>query len=382
MRRMPISCLVSLLVSTVCLAQVTEPIPLAPSTTFVGPGFPPPAPPALPPQPVPVAPPTPTTQKVETPVEIIKEEPPRDTTPKPGRVPEFLGDQTPISSMLILPHGTIEGSGVLFAPSARYFKISDNDSPRPQSREYFSFNYFYGLDNSLNQAAGAGIQHTRIHREIFGLEWAAPDGSLSFGLRLPIDTYNAAHTMDGLDGTSTDLGDLGLIFKYALWEDAAKGSLVSAGLAVVPTTGPGSFGGSEHLKVFHNTGLQPFVGWILPLDRFYLQGFTAVDAVTDLNDVILLSNDIAAGYFLYHNYKGHSITAVVPVAELHVSTPLNHRGVLSMTDPAGAPDQVNLTVGVNFEYLDKSSAGLAFAVPLAGPRTFDFEILAQWRVRF
>src|SRR5262245_16632640 len=51
-------------------------------------------------------------------------------------VPEFLGDQTPMMSIRSLPSGQIIGNGVIYVPSVRYLKISDNDSPRPQSRSY------------------------------------------------------------------------------------------------------------------------------------------------------------------------------------------------------------------------------------------------------
>jgi hypothetical protein len=296
-------------------------------------------------------------------------------------VPEFIGDQAPIGSIINLPAGRIHGPGALYAPSARYFKISDDESPRPQTREYFSFNYFYDLGDSVNRLSG-GIQHTRIHREIFGLEWASDDGSFSVGLRLPIDTYNATGSVAGLDGASTDIGDLSVIFKWLLWEDKATGSLVSTGLAVTPPTGPSPFAGSRDLAVFHNTCLQPYCGWIWPYQRFYVQGFTAVDAPTDLNDVVMLSNSIAAGYFVYQNQRGDGLTAVVPVVELHVNNPLNHRGILRLSDPAGTPDTVDITGGIQFEYKDKSSLAIAFATPVTGPRMFDFEILAQFRWRY
>jgi hypothetical protein len=312
---------------------------------------------------------------------------PQSLPPIPARastaiiVPEFLGDQTPMMSIRSLPSGQIQGAGVLYVPSVRYLKISDNDSPRPQTRSYFSFNYFYNLGDRVNERAGAGIQHTRIHREIWGLEWAAADGSSSFALRLPLTTYNAANTVVGLDGTSTDLGDLAVIFKYLLWQNG-EGSLLSSGLAITTPTAGGSFAGSNSLKVFHNTGLQPFVGWIWCGGNVYFQGFTAVDAPTDLNDVVMMSNSVAAGYFLYQNRNGNSLSAVVPTVEIHVNTPLNHRGIGNFTDPAGTPDMVNLTSGFHFEYQDRSSMGVAFVVPLTGPRLFDFEIVAQFRWRY
>jgi hypothetical protein len=306
----------------------------------------------------------------------------RTPTVKPPRVPEFLGDQAPIGSLRRLPSGQILGTGAIYVPSVRYFKISDNASPEPRTSDTFSFNYFYNLFDDVNARAGGGIQRTRIHREIFGLEWADCDGSWSFGLRLPINTYNAANTVPGLDGTSSDLGDLAAFWKYRIWSDDATGSVLSLGLAVVPTTATGSFGGSNNLKVFHNTCLQPFCGWIWRRDRFYLQGFSAVDAPTDLNDVVMLQNSLGVGYFLYQRAADSGVTAVVPTLEFHVNTPLNHRGVLAMTDPAGNPDQVNLTAGINFEYGDASSTGIAFSTPLTGPRMFEFQILFQVRYRY
>jgi hypothetical protein len=319
---------------------------------------------------------------------------PDEDAPVPGGriIPEMFGDQAPVNSLLMLRPGLADRPpllpggasrpGVVLVPSARYFRIGDDDSPRPQARSYFSFNYFYNLDNEINHLAGGGIQHTRIHREIWGWEWADSSGEASIGLRLPLNTYNAANTVPGLDGTSTDIGDLSVIFKYVLWRDEEGGHLISAGLAVTPPTGPGSFAGSENLKVFHNTSLQPFCGSIWNLGPAYVQHFTAVDAPTDLNDVVLLTNDVGVGYFLYQRDGGSGITAVVPTLEVHVTTPLNHRGILALNDRAGTPDMVNLTGGVNFEYRDHSNLAIGFAVPAAGPRMFDFEILAQFRWRY
>ncbi len=294
----------------------------------------------------------------------------------------MLGDQAPIGSLISLPSGRVQGHGELYVPSARYFRISDNESPEPQDRTYFSFNYLYDLGDTINRLAGGGIEHTRIHTEVFGWEWADSTNTSSVGLRLPIETYNASGFVRGLDGASTDLGDLTIIFKQALWQDKDTGSLLSGGLAITPPTGPSPFAGSRDLAVFHNTCLQPFAGWTWAHERWYLQGFTAVNAPTDLNDVVLLSNSIAAGYFLYQSGAKDGLMAVVPTVELHVTDPLNHRGILALNDPAGTPDMVDITGGVQFEYTDKTSAGLAFAVPVSGPRMFDFEILFQFRCRY
>jgi hypothetical protein len=301
---------------------------------------------------------------------------------KPPRVPEFLGDQAPIGSWRSLPNSQIRGVRSIYVPSVRYFKISDNGSPMPQTAETFSFNYSYNLFDVINTRAADGIQHTRTHREVFAIELADDDHFCSVGLRLPLQTSNAANTIDGLDGTGTDLGDLSVFWKVRVLKDDATGSLLSAGLAVTPTTATGSFAGTPNLKVFHNTCLQPFCGWIWRHKDMYLQGFTAVDAPTDLNDVVMLQNSLAVGYFLYQAGKGCCLTAIVPTVELHLSTPLNHAGVLAMADPAGNADQLNLTGGINLEYGDASSAGIAFVRPLTGPRLFDFQVVFQVRYRY
>ena len=362
---------------------------LAPASAFVV-AQQPPAPPAVLQPPVPAnakAAPTPdpdplvgppALDMLNTALSPKKEE----ETTVPPKVPEFFGDQTPIGSWRSLPNGQIRGMGAIYVPTARYFKISDNGSPLPQTAFTFSFNYFYNLFDVVNTRTGDGIQHTRIHREVFAIELADEDGTGSFGMRLPLNTYNAANSIDGLDGTGTDLGDLTVYWKYRLWRDDASGSLLSAGLAVTPTTAVGSFAGTPNLKVFHNTCLQPFCGWIWRHDAVYLQGFTAVDGPTDLNDVVMLQNSVAAGYVLYQGGKGECLTAVIPTVELHLSTPLNHRGVMAMDDPAGNTDQLNLTGGINFEYGDASSAGIAFVRPLIGPRMFNFQVVFQVRYRY
>src|SRR5262249_31252811 len=162
--------------------------------------------------------------------------------------------------------------------------------------------------------------------------------------------------------------------KGVLWHNDS-GSLLSSGLAITAPTGPGSFAGSNSIKVFHNTSLQPFLGWIWSAGNVYLQGFTAVDAPMDFNDVVLMSNTVSAGFFFYQNRRGVGPPAVVPTVDVHVNTPLNHRGLGNFTDPAATPDTVNLTSGFHFEYKDRSSMGIAFVVPLTGPRVFDFEIV-------
>src|SRR5262249_36027614 len=133
----------------------------------------------------------------------------------------------------------------------------------------------------------------------------------------------------------------------------------------------------------HTTVLQPFVGAVWGMEDFFLHGYVALDVPTSSRDVTMLYTDVGAGYFLRRDERGDSlITAIVPTVELHVNTPLSHRGVLNSTDPAGTPDVVALTSGVTFEFHRRATLAVGLVTPLTGPRPFDWEVLAQLNVRF
>ena len=133
--------------------------------------------------------------------------------------------------------------------------------------------------------------------------------------------------MPGLGGSSTAVGDLSVILKYAPWRDRESGSLVSVGLAVTAPTGPNSFAGSPEAAPLLSTTLQPYVGYLGNFSDFYLHGFSSIDVPTDLRDVTILYNDVGIGYHLYRaRDEGRWITAVTPTFEVHVNTPLDHRG--------------------------------------------------------
>jgi hypothetical protein len=134
---------------------------------------------------------------------------------------------------------------------------------------------------------------------------------------------------------------------------------------------------------FHETTLQPFVGYRFGWGDFFVHGFTSVDVPTDGNDVTMLFNDIGVGYYAYRNRDEDAIVrAIIPTFEVHVNTPLNHRGALNFNDLAGTADTVDLTFGATFELGQRSTLAVAFVTPVTGPRPFDYEILAQLNIRF
>jgi hypothetical protein len=332
----------------------------------------------------------PTLRLVDSPEEIKPEEQPESPMAPPSkrREWEMLGDQTPIGVLTRFPRANgrvLAGAGdeTIVAPGRRGFKISTDESPLPESREYISFNYFGDLFSAANHRAQNTIDHINVHNEIFGLEWATCDQNASLGLRLQLNTFNALSRIPELNGTSTDLGDLSIIFKQVVWQDKEAGHLVSSGLAVTPPTGAGAFAGSKSLAGFKNCELQPFMGYLLDVAPFYVHGFLAFDFPTDGHDVILMDNDLGIGWNLYQSENPNRfLTNLAPTVEAHLSTPLNHRGVLALSDKAGSPDILNLTSGINLRFFDKSELSVGWAVPITGPRPFDYEILAQFRYHY
>ena len=257
------------------------------------------------------------------------------------------------------------------------------ESPRPLDRVYFSFNFYDNLNASINRRLGSSVSNLRVYREFFGLEKTFWDQRASVGLRFPLNSLTADSRFPGLGGTHTAVGDLGMILKYALWDDRETGDVISSGLLITAPTGPASFAGSPStVRGFHDTTLQPFVGFIWNRGEFYLQGFSSVDVPIDARDVTIYYNDLSAGYFVYHDRgSGRLFTGLAPTFEAHVTTPLNHRG-FHLSDPVGTPDVVDLTYGLNVEVLGRSLLRFGIVTPVTGPRPFSLEVLVQYSLRF
>ena len=102
-------------------------------------------------------------------------------------------------------------------------------------------------------------------------------------------------------GTSTSLNDLSLFTKYVLKADPATGSLLSVGLEVTLPTGPSQFAGAKYIQGIHSTEIQPFLGYLLIRDRFYLHGFLSLSAPSSVRDVTMVYNDSGIGYFVYRS---------------------------------------------------------------------------------
>lgn len=306
----------------------------------------------------------------------------------PGASDELLGGRssglappgTPTASVrgVLPPPGTVfdESLADLVAriPNVTRgaFKITENEGPRPTTRAYFSY-YFY--DQVGRNFGGPDVPRITVHQEVFGYEQAFLDDQYSVGVRLP---YNQVLSPGFFNQTA--LGDLTFVTKAVLLENRRTGNLLSAGMAVTVPTGTLPFPSTITGTDLHSTLLQPYVGYIFNRDAFFVQGFTSVIVPTSSSDVTFLANDVAIGYRAYQGCPGAFLTALVPVVELHLNTPLNHRG--TRTDPAGYADSFTVLGGLHGVIRQNSTLGFAVGAPLTGPRPFSLQATVQLNYRF
>jgi hypothetical protein len=289
----------------------------------------------------------------------------------------MLGDLAPLFGAPGLRRGDPPSSAVRF-PWVRGYKMADNQSPRPQDRVFFAFNYF---DNVL-QTPTSGLRNVQVYREFFGIEKTFFDGRASVGLRMPLNTISAEGNMRGVaGGTSTAVGDLTVFLKGILCENRATGSLLSAGLAVTTPNSPSGFAGADFAQSIRTTSLQPFIGYIANFGNGFIQGFSGTNVPTDSRVVTMYYNDIGAGYFLYRAQDpGACIAAVVPTFEVHVNTPLNHRASHGVGAASGTPDVVDLTFGTSVVLGRRVVLSAGVVEPVTGPRPYQLEAVVLLNV--
>ncbi len=281
--------------------------------------------------------------------------------------------------------------------SAGVFKVAENESPMPRDRVFFTYNYFSNLQGpQVGENAPLNTTQTTfgqrgqvrtttevfipsaprvtadLHRQVFGFEKTFLDGFASIELRVPL--VQQSGSVDGY--SSRYAGDLTIIGKYAFLLDPAAGNVLSGGLAITAPTGPSV---NSVQGPIHSTLLQPWMGYIRTVERFYVQGFHSLVAPTDARDVTLLFNDLGIGYFLYRGEPDRVLTAIVPTVECHVTTPLNHR---SADNPIFVPDIVTMTGGVHFGVRGNATLSVGVVTPISGPRPFNVEAFMQFNWRF
>jgi hypothetical protein len=222
-------------------------------------------------------------------------------------------------------------------------------------------------------ATAVTFPQANLHQEVIGFEKTFLDGYASFGMRAPIFQIQGDGSL-----SRSDFGDLSILVKYAWFNDTKTGDVLSTGLVVTVPTGP-DFNLPDG-RSLHPVILQPWVGGILNLDRFYVHGFTSLAVPTDARDALLLFDDLGIGYRLYQSHERAILSYVTPTLETHINTPLNHRG--SQQAGVAALDEVVITSGVHLGLFKDSQLTLGVATPVTGPLPFDLEAFAQFNWRF
>jgi hypothetical protein len=275
-----------------------------------------------------------------------------------GFNPAMFGDQL---------HGTSSSSNLRNGTAALIgrgsFKIADNDSPLPTDRVFINYNYFDRINN------GAGEPTSNLNREVIGFEKTFLNGNASFEMRLPFLQLNNAPE----GASSSSVGDITFVGKWAVINDRETGNVLSVGLAVTAATGDSLGDG-----IPHSTLIQPFMGYLINGDRFFVHGFSALVFSTEGSDSTLWLNDLGIGYWVYRDPNAGCLTGFVPTLEGHLLTPLTHQGAAN----GGIPDIFTFTGGLNAVFRGNSTLGCALAVPVTGPRPYDVEALVSFNLRF
>jgi len=248
-------------------------------------------------------------------------------------------------------------------------KISENDGPRPTDRAYFGYNYYNGLNSSLNPGYG----RVDLHRETAGFEKTFLNGDASFGMRLPF-----SQTTGPAGANNAGVGDLSFLFKYALYNNRETGDLFSAGLVLTTPTGSNPSNFIDGSAPPSSWLFQTWVGFVKNFDRSYVQGISSLVTPTDSRDPTIFWNSVAFGYWLVRNRPERVISGIIPTVEFHVTTPLNQR------DPRGdvfVQDQVNMTSGVHFR-TGRGTFSPAISVPLVSPTPWRVEFMLNYNLLF
>ncbi len=284
--------------------------------------------------------------------------------------PVFVTDQVVVNDPIVVNDIVAIKRVVRQALAARYsgVLITDNDSPRPQDRVYGGYNFYDDIGGAVNP----GVPQTDQQRQTVGFEKTFLGGDASFGMRLPfVQQYGG-----GIPGTN-NVGDLSLLFKYALMNNRETGDLLSAGFVLTTPTGSGDATLVDGTQAPHSTLFQPWVGFVRTFDRGYVQGISSFLVPSDDRDPTLFNNSLAVGYYLYQNAGGF-LSSVAPVAEFHVRTPLSNR------NPSGLvflQDQVNVNGGVHFRF-GRAALNTSVCVPVVGPRPWNVEAIAYFNYNF
>jgi hypothetical protein len=309
----------------------------------------------------------------------------------PAMIGDFIGGAHAVTSTTVSGAPTGIADPVL---THGPYKVAEFESPQPQDRLIFSFNYFDAV-RSIGGFTPTTVTRTNVYREMGGFEKTIFGGVASFEVRAPViqTTNNDSLRID-------DYADTTVLLKVALYRDVHAPTVVSGGLAITAPSGPGipvSTGTTLDLTgpgthTIRDTVIQPWVGGVWSScangNGWYLIGFSSVALPTDSRDVKFWFNDLGIGY-LMPNPGNQYVSAVSPTFEVHAVTPLNHHGDSSVLTTGifnngvvFGNDLVDAVLGVHFISPSGSVLTVGAVTDLTGPRQYDVGAIAQLAIYF
>jgi hypothetical protein len=349
-------------------------------------------------------------------------------------VPNMFGDLAGANSTFVASNITSVGApkvttGTFSLPIAgggsRIGKISENDSPIPRDRVFFSYNHFQNVfqisETPQSPPGPTLLRQEPIDRYTLGFEKTFFDGWTSVEVRMPfmgsIDTQlqTVGYTSGG------NVGNLTVVLKSLLYMDSA--TAVGAGVAIETPTGSDTFTRINTTRLqFRNDAahLLPYIGFVWsPGDPrwgwgsgLFLSGFAQIDINANGNQVNVIDRnnmplqtlgvltdqnlgflDLAAGYWLYRDPDAPRLTGLAAITELHYTTTLQdidringtfNGAALALNSTGNRFDVLNGTIGVQALLFDASSLRVAGVFPLGNDnrRLFDSELQVQFNRRF
>jgi hypothetical protein len=288
----------------------------------------------------------------------------------------------------------------------RRVKISENNSPIPRDRLFFTYNHFH---NAVRVRSATPFD-MNVDKYTPGIEKTLWDGLASVELRTPIATAQNPDVDIFATGPDREsiFGNMNVTTKLLLWQDELDA--VAIGLGINLPTGPDSriFPGQvpDPILTINNDSvhLLPYLGFLrTPNDRVFIHGYVQVDVdangneVLDgfgnsagvLNDQTLLYADLGMGFWLYRAPHNRIVTGVVPTIEVHYTTSLQDADIVrgGILGPVGLGntfnrvDVANATLGTQFHLSSGSTMSVGCALPLSraeSDRQFDAEAIFQF----
>ena len=275
-------------------------------------------------------------------------------------------------------------------------RLQDNNSPIPQNRFFFDYNYFHNVPYT-----SSGVDVNRFTPALERTFW---DDMASFEIRVPMGiTLSSSLTSDlPPDVSHSEFGNIALATKFLLL--ATNECAVAAGCGVaLPTADDFDVGmsdGTDLLSIQNDSvHVLPYLAFLyMPEFRScFFQSFLTLDFDTNgspvygnvsgsglehigrWNDQHLASLSVSAGTWVYENdYRNSALSRVALTSEIHYTETLNDADSVVaegyiVGDPTYNLSLINATFGTHIVSYDTTFT-FGYTVPLTdSDRVFDGE---------